>query len=82
MTTLQPDKGQKDGSCNRTACQRPLKGHPQWTMRDHMTGGKLYYCQSCAFKFNDYDDSIRVSRRCVREEPQASRLTTEQRGNG
>ncbi len=41
-----PDKGDKNGSCNRTACQRP---GANWF--NHST--RRYYCQSCAFMLND-----------------------------
>lgn len=51
-----PDKGEKDGHCNRTACQAPLKGEPQWFMRSPFTdGSRLHYCEVCARDFNDWD---------------------------
>ena len=61
---LMPDKGLKDGSCNRTACQLPLRGQEQWTMKDHMTGGKLYYCADCAMKFHEADRQFGEPLRC------------------
>lgn len=59
---IKPDKGHFDGSCNRRACQRPIKGNGwfnRWTI--------AYYCQPCAFKINDADDgeSDRVDGRGV-----------------
>lgn len=63
-----PDKGLKDGSCNRTACQAPLKGERQWTM-DDFRGGKLYYCHRCARDFNAWDRQIGVALRCTPVEP-------------
>jgi hypothetical protein len=51
-----PDKGLRDGSCNRTACQRPLKGQTQYSMRNHMVeNGKFYYCEDCAASFTHWD---------------------------
>lgn len=51
-----PDKGMKDGSCNRTACQRPLKGRVQYYMTTPFTAGeKLYYCRDCADSFAHWD---------------------------
>lgn len=44
------DKGQQDGSCNRTACQLPLRGMAQYRMTDHK-GGWLHYCTRCADMF-------------------------------
>jgi hypothetical protein len=50
------DKGQKDGSCNRTACQAPLKGEPQYYMRaDFNPNGRVYYCEVCADLFTASD---------------------------
>jgi hypothetical protein len=63
-----PDKGHKDGSCNRSACQLPLAGARQWWMKDHMTGGRLYYCDGCAHKFNQADREFRDPQRCTLEE--------------
>lgn len=64
-------KGEKDGLCNRTACQRPLAGHPQWYMIHHSTKAKVFYCQPCAFQFNDWDDRCGEPRRCTREPAEA-----------
>lgn len=64
------DKGLKDGSCNRTACQLPLLDMPQWTMPSHGFGGtdgKLYYCESCAMKFHEADREFRNPLRCTLE---------------
>lgn len=76
QTEILPGKGKKDGRCNRTACQRSLAGEPQWTMSDHQnhTDGRLYYCQSCAFQFNDWDDKCGVPRRCRPEPFEASHV--------
>lgn len=50
------DKGVKDGSCNRTACQLPLAGKPQFWMQDLTThNGRLYYCAHCARLFDESD---------------------------
>lgn len=62
------DKGLKDGSCNRTACQLPMPKFGQWIMDGaYAPGGALYYCDLCARKFLDADrqfgDPPRV-RRC------------------
>ncbi len=67
---LMADKGLKDGSCNRTACQLPLKGEPQWTMPNYGQGGtdgKLYYCSACARKFHEADRQFGEPLRCTRE---------------
>lgn len=54
-----PDKGEKDGSCNVTACQLPLAGRPQYFMRDMMyTDRKLYYCTRCAAAMTDWDKTL------------------------
>ena len=63
-------KGEKNGLCNRTACQRPLEGEVHWYMRgDFDPKARVYYCQSCAFQFNDWDDRCGEKRRCTREHP-------------
>jgi hypothetical protein len=50
------DKGEKDGSCNRTACQAPLKGERQYYMReDFNPNGRVYYCETCADMFGAAD---------------------------
>ncbi len=60
------DKGQKDGSCNRTACQLPLAGKPQWMMLESLSGGqKLYYCGECARKFYEADRDFGRPFRCT-----------------
>lgn len=65
---LLPDKGQKDGSCNRTACQMPLAAEPAHQFMDgNFTGrGRLYYCAKCAADFDDWDyrsgDRVRIAR--------------------
>lgn len=64
------DKGQRDGSCNRTACQLPLKGQEQWTMPSYGRGGTdglLYYCAMCAAKFHDADREMGQPFRCTLE---------------
>jgi hypothetical protein len=48
------DKGKKDGHCNRSACQRPLAGHPQYWMPNY-SGGRYYYCEACEHLFSDID---------------------------
>lgn len=58
------DKGQRDGSCNRTACQVPLAGQPRWSMDDHR-GGRLYYCQRCVDLFHESDRQFRQPLRCT-----------------
>lgn len=68
------DKGHFDGSCNRTACQRPLAGNNwfnRWTI--------AYYCQSCALKINDADggDSNLVDGRGLPCRRVAKPVTTE-----
>lgn len=51
-----PDKGHRDGSCNRTACQRPLAGQVQFWMVDYgKAGGRLYYCAECEREFTRWD---------------------------
>lgn len=66
--TNNPDKGQKDGSCNRTACQRPLKDELEHQFMDGIfTGGpRLYYCAGCAREFDRWDfrsgDRVRIKR--------------------
>lgn len=53
-----PDKGMKDGSCNRTACQMPLKGKRQFWMKNLMVHeGRNYYCADCARLFDEQDAS-------------------------
>ncbi len=62
------DKGLKDGSCNRTACQLPLLGEPQWTMPSYGNGGtdgKYYYCGECAQKFSEADRDMGQPLRCT-----------------
>ena len=71
------DKGIRDGSCNRTACQRPLKGRTQYVMTTPYTAGeKLYYCADCAdlFAYWDRIDRPNEPPRCalVMEEEDAS----------
>jgi hypothetical protein len=49
---LARDKGEKGGSCNRTACQKPAADDPhgiRWF--NHST--RKYYCRSCAWELND-----------------------------
>lgn len=64
VSTNHPDKGKRDGRCNRTACQEPLAGSPRWSMLDYQTGGRLYYCRRCVMLFNECDDRMREERRC------------------
>lgn len=60
------DKGQRDGSCNRTACQVPLKGQTQFWMKNYGTeGGRLHYCADCADKFDQADRDMGQPRRCT-----------------
>lgn len=65
-----PDKGRMDGSCNRQACQMPLKDEPvRCSMRDHETfveGKRLYYCMKCA---DIFDDADRGRERRITREP-------------
>lgn len=44
-TTLNPDKGLKGGSCNRTACQAPGANWYNYSTQK-------YYCQRCADDLN------------------------------
>lgn len=60
MGPAMPDKGKRDGSCNRSACQMPLAGNPQYVIRS--TGD--HYCQDCARKFNNHDAEMRRELRC------------------
>lgn len=49
---LASDKGEKGGSCNRTACQKPAKDDRDgihWF--NHST--RKYYCFGCAWELND-----------------------------
>jgi len=41
MTAIKPDKGKWNGSCNRSACQRP---GATW----FNTSTRAYYCEPCA----------------------------------
>jgi hypothetical protein len=69
-----PDKGKKDGSCNRTACQMPLAGKPQFWMRNHMiTDGRHYYCRTCERAFAKWDRIDRPNEppRCTPDEGNA-----------
>ncbi len=66
--TDNPDKGQADGSCNRSACQAPLKDEPvHQFMSGIFTGGpRLHYCAACAADFDAWDkqsgDAVRIQR--------------------
>lgn len=68
MSALNTDKGLANGSCNRTACQRPLAGEPvHQFMEGNFTGGpRLHYCAWCAGDFDQWDhrsgDAVRISR--------------------
>ena len=44
-----PDKGEKNGSCNRQACQKPGAVY-----FNHST--KRYYCEGCATLINNMND--------------------------
>jgi hypothetical protein len=62
----EPKKGERDGLCNRRACQAPLAGQEQWVMGPPFTSGeKLHYCAKCAQQFIEDDrkfgDPIRVT---------------------
>lgn len=66
-----PDKGQKNGSCNRTACQMPLAGQPQFWMVNHMVhNGRYYYCGKCERAFSKWDHIDRPGEplRCTPDE--------------
>lgn len=60
---LKPDKGKKDGSCNRTACQRPLamESEHQFMEAPFTAGERLYYCAYCAITFDRVDADNRRS---------------------
>ncbi len=74
-----PDKGKKNGSCNRTACQMPLAGKPQFWMKDHMVkDGRLYYCRACERMFTRADREYRDELRCQPDED--NHLYERQRG--
>jgi hypothetical protein len=68
MDQNKPDKGQANGSCNRTACQAPLADEPAHQFMDgNFTGGiRLHYCEGCALEFDRWDhrsgDAIRIKR--------------------
>ncbi|MCP1540107.1 hypothetical protein [Methylorubrum extorquens] len=58
-------KGQKDGNCNRTACQAPLRGRKQWRMKAVGFENLFHhYCDTCANLFNSYDRSQGKAPRC------------------
>ena len=49
---LASDKGEKGGSCNRTACQKPAEEDPdgiRWF--NHST--RKYYCRACAWDLKE-----------------------------
>jgi hypothetical protein len=60
------DKGQRDGSCNRTACQDNLAGFERWSMHNigYTEGNRLYYCRTCAVDFNQSDRQFGEPVRC------------------
>ena len=60
------DKGLRDGSCNRTACQDNLAGFERWSMHNHgfTEGNRLYYCRTCAVDFNQSDRQFNEPLRC------------------
>lgn len=47
---LKADKGLKNGSCNREACQAPGANHFNRSTR-------LYYCAACAEKINSFPET-------------------------
>lgn len=47
---LKADKGLKNGSCNRTACQDPGANF-------FNRSTKAYYCEYCARRINNFDDT-------------------------
>lgn len=60
-----PDKGQRDGHCNRSRCQAPLQGRRQFVMDGDYTGGPpRFYCAACADAFNKHDRQMRQPLRC------------------
>jgi len=59
------DKGMRDGSCNRTACQKPLEGMPRWSMPNYTRGGRLYYCTQCVNEFHKWDRRCGDELRCT-----------------
>jgi hypothetical protein len=64
------DKGKKNGSCNRSACQLPLAGKPQFWM-DNYQGGRNYYCGKCEALFSEHDRAMRKPLRCTADEDNA-----------
>ena len=74
---IMPDKGKKNGSCNRTACQVPLTGQPQFWMQDYtITNGRLYYCARCEIEFSKWDriDRPGAPLRCTPDEDNRIRV--------
>lgn len=59
------NKGEKNGACNRAACQLPLLGAPQFWIKNHTTGGRLYYCGKCANLFAEADRRFGEPLRCT-----------------
>ena len=59
-----PDKGLKNGSCNRRGCQKP---GATWFNK----GTRAYYCESCAEKINGFNRMgfSEPNAICVREKP-------------
>lgn len=47
---LKADKGLKNGSCNRTACQEPGASF-------FNRSTKMYYCEGCAATINSFADT-------------------------
>jgi hypothetical protein len=61
------DKGKRDGSCNRTACQDNLAGFERWSMRNFSYDegvNRLFYCRTCAYDFNQSDKQFGEPLRC------------------
>jgi hypothetical protein len=56
-----PDKGKKDGSCNRGACQRPGAVFFNLSTR-------AYYCPKCAHDIDQFAVSERAGRICYTDE--------------
>lgn len=57
------DKGLKNGSCNRTACQHPLAEEPthQFMAPPFTAGERLYYCAHCSLDFDRIDEQNRLA---------------------
>jgi len=65
IITSKPDKGDRDGSCNRSSCQRSLKDLPRFSMRGYNHEQRIYYCPDCAELLNEFDVGSGTHPRCT-----------------